>query len=32
MAVLDVLRSVTSTHGALQHGIHTDTVVLPTNR
>jgi LysR family hydrogen peroxide-inducible transcriptional activator len=32
MAVLEVLRSVTSTYGATQHGIHTDAAAIPLGR
>ena len=32
MAVLETLRSVTSTNGRLQHGIHVDTSAIPVSR
>jgi hypothetical protein len=32
MAVLEVLRSVTSTYGAAQHGIHTEAAAIPLSR
>jgi molybdate transport repressor ModE-like protein len=32
MAVLEILRSVTSTDGATQHGIHIDTAAIPLSR
>jgi len=32
MAVLEILRSVTSTHGAEQHGIHPDAAAIRSNR
>jgi hypothetical protein len=32
MAVLEVLRSITSTFGAAQHGIHVDAAAIPLSR
>jgi DNA-binding transcriptional LysR family regulator len=32
MAVLETLRSVTATHGVMQHGIHIDTAAIPLSR